>query len=114
MFPPELTERQGANHEDGHVGKRSDRVWLRADDCHLDDLEGLVARTTNPRHIRASEVASNVLIYEGDAVRRRGLAGTQGPSRQWVAMTEGLGIVVFRGAFDDLAPWTRPPITSGP
>ena len=31
-----------------NVGKaRSDRVWLRADECHLDDFAALVARTTN-------------------------------------------------------------------
>jgi ectoine hydroxylase-related dioxygenase (phytanoyl-CoA dioxygenase family) len=92
-----------------NVGKaRSDRVWLRADDCHLDDLEGLVARTTNlAAYPFASEVASNVLIYEGDAVRA---AAASPESRkallaEWVeAMTEGPGIVVFRGAFDDLAP----------
>jgi ectoine hydroxylase-related dioxygenase (phytanoyl-CoA dioxygenase family) len=92
-----------------NVGKaRSDRVWLRADECHLDDLKGLVERTTDPAEYPfASEVASNVLIYDGDAVRA---AAASPESRkallaEWVeAMTEGPGIVVFRGAFDDLAP----------
>ncbi len=92
-----------------NVGKaRSDRVWLRADECHLDDLKGLVERTTDPADYPfASEVASNVLIYDGDAVR----AAAASPDTrkallaEWVeAMTEGPGIVVFRGAFDDLAP----------
>ena len=70
----------------------------------------------NPRISVASEVASNVLIYEGDAVR----AAAASPDRarpfspNGSTMTEGPGIVVFRGAFDDLRPWTRPPITSGP
>lgn len=87
---------------------RSDRVWLSGDECHLDDFTSLVERTTDHADYPfASEVAANVLIYDGDAVRR---AASSPESRkalmaEWVeAMTDGPGIVVFRGAFADAAP----------
>jgi len=86
---------------------RSDRVWLSAQECHLDDFAALVERTTDlADYPFASEVASNVLVYEGEAVRA---AAASPESRkallaEWVeAMTGGPGIVVFRGAFADTA-----------
>jgi ectoine hydroxylase-related dioxygenase (phytanoyl-CoA dioxygenase family) len=91
-----------------NIGKvRSNRVWLTADECHLEDFAALVERTTSRADYPfASEVASNVLVYDGAAVRK---AAASPESRQallaeWVeAMTDGPGIVVFRGAFADTA-----------
>ena len=87
---------------------RSDRVWLSADKCDLDDFKALVERTTDiADYPFASEEASNVLVYDGAAVRQ---AASSPESRkalmaEWVeAMTDGPGIVVIRGAFADLAP----------
>jgi ectoine hydroxylase-related dioxygenase (phytanoyl-CoA dioxygenase family) len=89
-----------------NIGKlRTDRVWLSAERCHLEDFAALVERSTNlADYPFASEVKANVLVYEGDAVRK---AAASPESRQallaeWVeAMTDGPGIVVFRGAFAD-------------
>jgi ectoine hydroxylase-related dioxygenase (phytanoyl-CoA dioxygenase family) len=91
-----------------NIGKvRCDRVWLTAEECHLDDFAAIVERTTDlADYPFAREVASNVLVYEGGAVRE---AAASRDSRkallaEWVeAMTEGPGIVVFRGAFPDTA-----------
>jgi ectoine hydroxylase-related dioxygenase (phytanoyl-CoA dioxygenase family) len=87
---------------------RHDRIWLSADECHLDDFKSLVERTTDlADYPFASEVASNVLIYDGDAVRQAAAAPDSRKAllAEWVeAMTDGPGIVVFRGAFADTAP----------
>ena len=49
---------------------RSDRVWLAADSCRIEDFAALVERTTNPADYPfASEVHKNVPIYEGAAIR---------------------------------------------
>ena len=84
---------------------RRGRVWLTADECDLDDFAALVERTTDPADYPfAEEVVSNVLVYDGAAVRE---AATSPDTRrallaEWVeAMTGGPGVVVFRGAFDD-------------
>ena len=86
---------------------RRGRVWLTADECDLDDFAALVERTTDPADYPfAEEVISNVLVYDGAAVRE---AATSPDTRrallaEWVeAMTGGPGIVVFRNAFDDTA-----------
>jgi ectoine hydroxylase-related dioxygenase (phytanoyl-CoA dioxygenase family) len=86
---------------------RSDRVWLSAEQCHIEDFAALVERRTDPADYPfAAEVVSNVLVYDGAAIRdaapfpdtRRALLA------EWVeAMTDGPGIVVFRGAFADTA-----------
>ena len=84
---------------------RSDRVWLTADECHLEDFAALVERTTNPADYPfAAEIVSNVLVYDAAAVR--GAAASPDSRKavlaEWVeAMTNGPGIVVFRGAFED-------------
>lgn len=86
---------------------RSDRVWLSSDECDLDDFKALVERTTDiAGYPFASEVASNVLVYDGASVRD---AASTPESRkslmaEWVeAMAEGPGIIVIRSAFADLA-----------
>jgi ectoine hydroxylase-related dioxygenase (phytanoyl-CoA dioxygenase family) len=91
-----------------NIGKmRSGRVWLAADECHLDDFAALVERTTTlADYPFASDVASNVLVYDGAAVRKAAAAPESRKAllAEWVeAMTDGPGIVVFRGAFPDPA-----------
>ncbi len=87
---------------------RADRVYLAQDGCDLDAFRALVERAA--RHADyplAAEVVSNVLIYDGDAVRS---AAASPESRremmaEWVeAMTDGPGIIIFRKAFADLRP----------
>ncbi|KRB31769.1 MULTISPECIES: phytanoyl-CoA dioxygenase family protein [Mesorhizobium] len=93
---------------DNYAKLRSDRVWLTADVCSIDDFAASTQRTTNPADYPfASEVRKNVLIYDGAPVR----AAAGDPARrkallaEWVeAMTDGPGVVVFRGAFEDVAP----------
>ena len=87
---------------------RANRVWLTEDGCDLEAFRALVERTLNPADYPfASEVVSNVLVYEGDAVRR---AAASPESRreimaEWVeAMTDGPGVIAFRGAFAELKP----------
>ena len=87
---------------------RANRVWLTEDGCDLEAFRALVERTFNPADYPfASEVVSNVLVYEGDAVRR---AAASPESRreimaEWVeAMTDGPGVIAFRGAFAELKP----------
>jgi ectoine hydroxylase-related dioxygenase (phytanoyl-CoA dioxygenase family) len=84
---------------------RADRVWLSAQECHLEDFIPLVERTTDPSDYPfASTVEKNVVFYDGEAVRA---AAATPESRkalfaEWVeAMTDGPGIVAFRRAFPD-------------
>lgn len=44
---------------------RSDRIWLTEEACDLEDFKAIVERSTNRAdYPHASEVASNVLIYD--------------------------------------------------
>lgn len=93
---------------DNSAKLRADRVWLTADMCNIDDFAAMTQRTTNRADYPfASEVRKNVLIYDGATVR----VAAGDPARrkailaEWVeAMTDGPGVVVFRGAFEDMAP----------
>jgi hypothetical protein len=87
---------------------RANRVWLTEDGCDLEAFRALVERKVDPAdYPYASDVVSNVPIYEGDAVRA---AAASSESRmemmaEWVeALTDGPGIVVFRKSFADSAP----------
>ncbi len=87
---------------------RVNRVYLAEGACDLESFRALVERTVDRAdYPLASDVVSNVLIYEGDAVRA---AAASPESRremmaEWVeAMTEGPGIIVFRKAFPNLRP----------
>src|SRR5271165_6102339 len=87
---------------------RANRVWLTEDGCDLEAFRALVERKVDPAdYPYASDVISNVPIYQGDAVRA---AGASSESRiemlaEWVeALTDGPGIAVFRRAFADPAP----------
>jgi ectoine hydroxylase-related dioxygenase (phytanoyl-CoA dioxygenase family) len=87
---------------------RSDRVWLAADSCRIEDFAALVERTTNPADYPfASEVHKNVLVYEGAAIRAVASDPDQRKAlmAEWVeAMTDGPGVIALRGAFEDTAP----------
>ncbi|MGW2716875.1 phytanoyl-CoA dioxygenase family protein [Streptomyces sp. NPDC001492] len=79
------------------------RAWLSEQDCDLDSFRALVERTADPAdYPHASAVERNVLLYDAEHVRtakdRRGL------QEELVrALTDGPGVVVFRGAFPDHA-----------
>ena len=77
------------------------RVWLTEQDCDLDVFRSLVERTTDRAdYPHASAVAGNVLVYDAD--RLRSAAAAREVSAQLVrALTDGPGVVVFRGAFPD-------------
>jgi ectoine hydroxylase-related dioxygenase (phytanoyl-CoA dioxygenase family) len=87
---------------------RASRVFLTEDGCDLDAFRALLARSVSPADYPfAADVVSNVPVYHGDAVRS---AAASGDARkeimaEWVeAMSDGPGIIVFRKAFDDIAP----------
>ena len=85
---------------------RANRVWLTADSCDLEEFKGQVERSLNRADYPfASDVASNVLVYDGLEARK---AAASPETRkelmaEWVeALTDGPGIIVIRGAFADL------------
>ncbi|MET7474028.1 phytanoyl-CoA dioxygenase family protein [Streptomyces sp. NPDC005648] len=78
------------------------RVWLSEQDCDLDSFRALVERTADlSDYPHALAVERNVLVYDAErvlAARRREV------QEELVrALTEGPGVVVFRGAFPDHA-----------
>jgi ectoine hydroxylase-related dioxygenase (phytanoyl-CoA dioxygenase family) len=87
---------------------RSDRVWLTKEQCDIEDFRALVERTTDPAdYPLASVIEKNIPIYDGDAVRK----SAADPERrkallaEWVeAMTDGPGVIAFKGAFADKGP----------
>jgi ectoine hydroxylase-related dioxygenase (phytanoyl-CoA dioxygenase family) len=90
---------------------RSDRVWISREQCDIEEFRALVERTTNKADYPfAAAVEKNVLIYDGDAVRK---AAADPETRnallaEWVeAMTSGPGVVAFKRAFADTAPIDR-------
>ena len=87
---------------------RGDRVYLSADRVWLDDLAALAqTETALEDYPLAAEVASRVLIYDCDAVRRAIATpdGRRAQLAEWAdALMTGPGIIVLRRAFADLAP----------
>jgi ectoine hydroxylase-related dioxygenase (phytanoyl-CoA dioxygenase family) len=86
--------------------QRSGRVWLTPEACDIEEFVALVDRRADPAHYPlAATMQSNVPVYDGEAIRA---AAQHEDSRkalmaEWAwAMREGSGIVLFRGAFDDL------------
>ena len=79
------------------------RAWLSEQDCDLDSFRALVERTADPAdYPHASAVERNVLLY--DAERVRGAKDRREVQEELVrALTDGPGVVVFRGAFPDPA-----------
>jgi ectoine hydroxylase-related dioxygenase (phytanoyl-CoA dioxygenase family) len=93
------------------IEQRAARVWLSSAACTLEDFVSQINRTTTlADYPLAADVVSNVLIYDGDAVRR---AAETPDSRkaimaEWAeAMLTGPGIIVFKRAFADTAPVDR-------
>jgi ectoine hydroxylase-related dioxygenase (phytanoyl-CoA dioxygenase family) len=87
---------------------RAARVYLTQDRCDLDAFRARAEREVHRADYPfAADIVSNVVIYDGDAVRE---AAASPESRremmaEWVeAMTDGPGIVVFRNAFADFRP----------
>jgi ectoine hydroxylase-related dioxygenase (phytanoyl-CoA dioxygenase family) len=84
---------------------RSDRVWLEESACDLEEFRALVERTTDlADYPYASDVKSNVLIYDSTAVRKAAAAPDTRKEllAEWVeALMEGPGVVVFRGAYSN-------------
>ncbi|MER6418801.1 phytanoyl-CoA dioxygenase family protein [Streptomyces sp. NPDC001137] len=79
------------------------RAWLSEQDCDLDSFRALVERTADPAdYPHAFAVERNVLLY--DAERARAAKDRRGIQEELVrALTDGPGVVVFRGAFPDHA-----------
>ncbi|MFD0002570.1 phytanoyl-CoA dioxygenase family protein [Streptomyces sp. NPDC127178] len=77
------------------------RAWLSEHDCDLADFREVVERTTDlADHPYASSVERNVLIYDSDRLRKA--EDTRAVRAELVrALTDGPGIVVFKGAFPD-------------
>ncbi len=78
--------------------------YLRAEDCHLDDLLAVIGDGSDLAHYpHATEVVSGVLLYDATVL---GDAMTDDAARRAVhaeiarALADGPGIVVFRGAFE--------------
>ncbi|ELS58215.1 phytanoyl-CoA dioxygenase family protein [Streptomyces viridochromogenes] len=77
------------------------RAWLSEQDCDLADFRELVERTTDlADYPYASSVERAVLVYDSD--RLRAAEDPRAVRAELVrALTDGPGIVVFRGAFPD-------------
>jgi len=92
--------------DDASIAIRSNRVWMSADHCKLDDFKRIVARQTSiAEYPLAQDVQSNVLIYDGAMVRTasKDEVGRKAYMAEWAeAMLSGPGIVVFKNAFPDL------------
>lgn len=87
---------------------RSARVWLTKDQCEIEGFRAIVEQTTNHADYPfAAGVEKNVLVYDGEAVRK---AAADPETRkallaEWVeAMTSGPGVVAFKKAFVDTTP----------
>ncbi len=88
--------------------QRSERVWLTPEMCDLEDFKREISRSTRAEdYPLASEIVSNVPIYDGDSVRK---ATSNPESRkamlaEWAeVLLQGPGIVVFKKAFENTAP----------
>ena len=84
---------------------RSDQIWLAQEACNLEDFRALVERATRRADYPfAGDVVANIVVY--DSARVRAAALTASTRRALlaefvVALSDGPGIVVFRGAFAD-------------
>ncbi|SOE07675.1 phytanoyl-CoA dioxygenase family protein [Streptomyces sp. Ag109_G2-15] len=78
------------------------RAWLSEQDCDLDAFRTLVARTTDlADYPYASSVQSDVLVYDSERLRAGDRRDVQAELVR--ALTDGPGVVVFKGAFPDPA-----------
>lgn len=76
------------------------RAWIEEADCSLDDLRALESRTTDAaEYPLAADIRSNVPVYSAATV-----AGAERRELQTElirALSDGPGVVVFEGAFDE-------------
>ena len=103
---------------DNLAKRRSDRTWMTAESCKLDDFVKLIARETSlSDYPLASAVQSNVLVYEGDEVRE----AAKDPDHRKAIMAEwaeaiysGPGISCSRMPSPTRPSLMRPPAPSTP
>ncbi|MFG3019416.1 phytanoyl-CoA dioxygenase family protein [Streptomyces sp. NPDC048254] len=77
------------------------RAWLSQQDCDLDTFRALVERTTDPAaYPNASAVEHNVVVYDSERLRTAD-APHQVRTELVRALTDGPGVVVFKGTFPD-------------
>jgi ectoine hydroxylase-related dioxygenase (phytanoyl-CoA dioxygenase family) len=81
--------------------------WLSRESCHLDDFISVVSTTTEiDDYPFADDVVQGVLLYS--AARLRSVVGAPAGRREVQAelahaLMDGPGLVVFKGAFEDVA-----------
>src|SRR5262245_19489036 len=82
---------------------RSTPAHLSAADCDLAEFVGLVEQVTDPAAFPlAAEVVDNVLVYDADRLRAVARDDEERVAAELVrALTDGPGVVAFRGAFPD-------------
>ncbi|GGM41379.1 phytanoyl-CoA dioxygenase [Longimycelium tulufanense] len=81
----------------------STRVWLSEDDCRLEDLLAIIGATTNmDDYPHARAVEQGVLVYDSAMLPRSSDRTRREIQAEWVrALTDGPGVIVCHGAFDD-------------
>ena len=82
------------------------RAWLPTADCDLDDFVALVEQThrRSPTSRTPPTSCDNVLVYDADRLARAARRTASAVAAELVrALTDGPGVVVFRGAFPDTA-----------
>ena len=86
--------------------KRADRIWLRAEDCQVADLQALAGRNVNLADYPFADTAEkNVLIYDCDAIREaiKDPEQRKAVMAEWVdAFMDGPGVIVLKKAEMDL------------
>ena len=91
---------------DQMVGADSRRVWLDEQACTMEEFRAAVELDTPPESVPlADEIVARIPIY--DAAGVRAAVGHDGRVRQYMAewndvFAEGPGIIVVRGAYQDL------------
>jgi ectoine hydroxylase-related dioxygenase (phytanoyl-CoA dioxygenase family) len=90
---------------------RTNRVWLAEESCDLDEFRRIVERSVSlADYPFASDVKSNVLVYDGLKARTAAAAHETRKElmAEWVeALTDGPGIIAIRGSFADIGPVDR-------
>ncbi|MBO0664419.1 phytanoyl-CoA dioxygenase family protein [Jiella sp. MQZ9-1] len=89
------------------AAERRDRLWLDESSGDFAIFEDEVAQTTRAEDWpHASEIAKNIPIYDGEAVRRtaQSVRTRRELMAEWAAVfATGPGVIVIRAAMDDLA-----------
>ncbi len=87
--------------------QRSNRVWLNARSCDLEDFKKLISRTTDAAdYPHAADIVSNVPLYDCAVLRKTASDpdGRKSVMAEWAeVMLSGPGIVVLKGAFTSTA-----------